>query len=180
MAERKTLRLKEYDYSKAGMYFITILTRKREEYFCKIKDGKVVLNEFGTTAERMWHEIPVHFPSLTLDEFVIMPNHIHGIIEIQDVPVGDAYMRPLREHPLRGEDRTKMTISKVIQQYKAAVSRAVRLKNDSFRWHRSFYDHIVRDEEDLLRIREYIKYNPLKWDEDDYFVERKKCPEINK
>ncbi len=80
---RKSIRLKEYDYSSPGAYFVTICTKDRAEIFGNVVDGKMILNELGEIVNRCWLEIPTHFPHAHLDEFVIMPNHMHGIIEIQ-------------------------------------------------------------------------------------------------
>ncbi len=157
MKERKVNRLKDYDYSQDGYYFVTICTRNREEWFGEIQSGKMILNGCGEITKNLWVEIPKHFKNVGLDEFIIMPNHIHGILII----VGNAYMRSL-------QNRTKMLLSRIIQQYKSSVTREINsLQNDfCFKWHKSFYDHIIRNEKTLNNIREYIVNNPLKWESD--------------
>jgi len=99
-----------------------------------------------------------------------MPNHVHGILIIEEYTVGNAYMRSHQRNAFMHsvQDRTKMLLSKVIQQYKASVTRRINsLHNDlHFQWQRSFYDHVIRNESELYRIREYIQNNPLKWDLD--------------
>ncbi|MCI0455119.1 MAG: transposase [Candidatus Dadabacteria bacterium] len=157
MKERKLNRLENYDYSQCGYYFVTVCTKNREEWFGKIESGKVILNGFGEVAKNFWVEIPKHFKNVGLDEFIVMPNHIHGIVII----VGNAYMRSL-------QNRTKMLLSRIIQQYKSSVTREINsLQNDfCFKWHKSFYDHIIRNEKTLNNIREYVVKNPLKWESD--------------
>jgi len=150
--ERKPNRLKEYDYSQEGYYFVTICTKNKTEYFGKIQDGQMILNPCGDVAHQFWLEIPKLYENTVLDEFMIMPNHLHGIIGI----VGNAYYA----FPT---DRTKMLLSKIIQQYKATVTKEVRKFQNSFQWQKSFYDHVIRNNESLEKIRKYIIHNPLKW-----------------
>jgi len=167
MLHRKPNRLKNYDYSRAGWYFVTICTQKRVDYLGSIINGKMALNRYGEIAQQYWLEIPQHFDIVELDEFVVMPNHVHGIIIIHDVgdvvgnAVGNAYMRSLQA-------RTKMLLSKAVQQYKAAVTREIHnMEHDNkFQWQKSFYDHIIRNDFALFKIRTYIQNNPLKWEFD--------------
>jgi putative transposase len=154
----KPTRLKEYDYSNVGWYYVTICTQKHAMYFGRVKNKEIQKNVLGKIADKYWKEIPKHFPEVELDEYIIMPNHIHGIIIINDV-VGDAkFASPT--------DRTKMTLSKVIQQFKRAVTIEVKTSfpKSNFRWQRSFYDRIIRNDKELYFIRRYIKQNPLKWE----------------
>ena len=166
MKNRKPNRLKEHDYSQEGYYFVTVCTKDRKEWFGNIEKDKMTLNYYGKTAEDFWREIPAHFEGMGIDEFKIMPNHVHGIVMIRNdfaKPVGNAYMRSLQ-----AEDRTKMLLPKTIQQYKASVTRKVNslLSVLDFQWQKSFYDPVIRNEESLHRIRQYIMYNPLKWEFD--------------
>ena len=170
MKERKQIRLKGYDYSKSGYYFVTICTQNREEWFGKAKNGITHLNKFGEFARNFWSEIPGHFDYVEIDEFVIMPNHTHGILVIERNMVGDACMRPYQGnafmHSLR--DKTKMLLPKIIQQYKASVTHKINTLQEGhhFQWQRSFYDHVIRNENELSRMRGYIQNNSLKWDLD--------------
>jgi len=170
MRERKKIRLRNYDYSKSGYYFITICTKNREEWVGKVKSGIMLLNKFGEIAKNFWTEIPGHFEDVKIDEFSIMPNHAHGILIIERNMVGNAYMRSNQRNAFMHslQDKTKMLLSKIIQQYKASVTQKINnLQNDiPFQWQRSFYDHVIRNEIELSRIREYIQNNPLKWDLD--------------
>jgi REP element-mobilizing transposase RayT len=95
MKERKLNRLKDYDYSKSGYYFVTVCTRNREEWFGKIENGEMHLNTLGEIAKDFWAEIPLHFQHIEIDEFSVMPNHVHGILVIGKDGVGNAYMRSL-------------------------------------------------------------------------------------
>jgi len=170
---RKKNRLQNYDYSQNGMYFITICVKEREELFGKIKSGKMILNELGRIVEKCYLEITEHFDNVYLDQYIIMPNHIHGIIEINQV--GNAYMRS------SDINRTKMLLSKVVQGFKAAVTRMENgydKDNKKERvyafptiWQKSFYDNIIRNEISLNKIREYIINNPKVWERDRNNVE---------
>jgi len=168
MHHRKPNRLKNYDYSRAGYYFVTICTKNRVAHFGNVVDGKMVLNEEGQFANQYWLEIPDHFDLSELDRHVVMPNHLHGIVIIHDTgDVGNAYMHSL-QHSQQVYDRTKMLLSRIIQQYKAAVTREISKSQPhfQFQWQKSFYDHIIRNDISLFRIRKYIDNNPLKWEYD--------------
>jgi len=157
--ERKPNRLPGYDYSGSGYYFVTICTKNKIDYFGRIKSGKILLSEIGHFATEYWLEIPRHFEAISIGEYVIMPNHIHGIVGIESV--GNANLRSL-------PDRSKMLLSKAIQQYKSAVTRKIRnnYREHPFGWQKSFHDHIIRNDIALYRIRKYIQNNPLKWEYD--------------
>ena len=170
MIKRKPNRLRNYDYSQSGHYFVTICTQHRKEWFGKVRDGEIDLSIFGEIAKDFWTEIPGHFRYVGIDEFAVMPNHVHGILIIEQDLVGNAYVRSHQGNAYRHSlhDKTKMLLSKVTQQYKASVTcRINSLGTDiRFAWQKSFYDHIVRSEKSLDLIREYIQNNPLKWDLD--------------
>jgi len=173
--ERKKLRLKDYDYSQEGYYFITILIKDRECIFGKILNEKLILNEYGVIAEKYWKEIPDHYIYIDIDEFIIMPNHIHGIIVINyehqsSVMVGHCPTITIKKTKKSNEKYGKL--SRIINAYKNMVTKSIKgIKPEiNFKWHRSFYDHIIREEKDLNNIRHYIKYNHLKWNEDEYYL----------
>lgn len=122
----------------------------------------MVLNNIGKIAHSNWNNITNHFQNVELDIFIIMPNHLHGIINIiePNQPVVDAYMRPQNHN----QKRTKMLLSKIIQQFKASVTRDINLKfKNHFGWQRSFHEHIIRNDKSYYNIQEYIYYNPMKW-----------------
>lgn len=131
----------------------------------------MILNKYGETAERYWKEIFNHYKNVEIDEFVIMPNHIHGIIIIND----NFYDTVGTEHcsvPTCLEKDYGL-LSKIVKSFKNAVTRIIRdqFQDYEFQWQRSFYDHIVHDEISLNKIREYIINNPLKWDLDKDNIE---------
>ena len=154
MKNRKPTRLREYDYSNGGWYFVTICTYKKINYFGRIKNGKKSLNNFAKFAENIWKQIPIHYPEAELDYFQIMPNHIHGIIIINNVGKGHA-LSLHRRH----------TLSNIIGSFKSAVTKSINENNyKNFKWQSSFYDRIIRNDYELYNIRKYIEQNPLKWD----------------
>jgi len=170
MKNRKPNRLRNYNYSQNGMYFVTICIKNRFKCFGEIKSGKMVFNKLGKIAEKCYLEIPNHFPDVFLDEFVIMPNHVHVIIETgaDNASVGNAEMRSKIKNNEK-IDRTKMLLSKAIHGFKASVTKEInRMKdyNVEFGWQKSFYDHIIRNEISLNKIREYIQTNPQMWERD--------------
>jgi putative transposase len=125
-----------------------------------------VLNDAGRVADKCWYDIPVHFPHVELDEWVIMANHVHGILFIVDTTVGAKIFSPLPPtgHPVG----TSKTIGSIIRGFKIGVTKWMRPNNIIHAvWHRNYYDHIIRCENELNRIREYINNNPLQWDMDE-------------
>jgi putative transposase len=159
---RRSIRLKNYDYSQSGAYFITICTHKRECSFGNIKDGEIELTEVGKTACKYWVEIPEHFAGVQIDEFVVMPNHLHAVVMIN--PVGVQNFEPLQH---RYQHTISKSIGSIIRAYKSTVSHWCKVnEHDYFRWQRNYYEHVIRNEDDLSEIREYIVNNPLKWDLD--------------
>ena len=161
--ERKELRLKEYDYSQPGAYFVTICTKDRLNLFGEIVNEQMHLSAAGQIARRCWDELPDHFGSIELDQFVVMPNHIHGIIIILDGPVGATHASPQREER---KERKRNTLGDMVGSFKSAVTKRINEINGTpgapF-WQRGYYDHIIRDDRSLTRIREYILNNPLRW-----------------
>lgn len=167
---RRSIRLKDYDYSQAGWYFITLCTKGKACLFGNVENGRILLSEIGKTAEERLTEIPRHFPFVSIDEHIVMPNHIHAIIVMQ--PVGAALMPP-GETPLSTvPDSTPQSLSFIVQQYKSGVTRWCAANGFGyFGWQRGFYEHVIRNEDDLHDIREYIVYNPMKWSEDEEYRE---------
>jgi REP element-mobilizing transposase RayT len=166
---RRSIRLRDYDYSQAGVYFITLCTQNRKCLFGEISDGQMVLNDAGRVADKCWCDIPVHFPRVELDEWVIMPNHVHGILFIVDITVGAKNFSPL---PPTGRPLgTSKTIGSIIRGFKIGVTKWMRQNNVIHDvWQCNFYEHIIRGENALNRIREYIIYNPMRWEEDEYYL----------
>ncbi len=176
--KRRSIRLKGYDYSREGLYFITICCQNRAHYFGEIINEEMQLNEIGEIAQKCWRDIPNHFKNVLLHTFVVMPNHIHGIIEIV-TPVGANQHLPHNEtanqhlpddnrakdiSPLRG---TSNTIGSIVRGFKIGVTKWVRSNTNIHQiWQRNYYEHIIRNEASYFRIHEYIENNPAKWTED--------------
>lgn len=179
----ESARLKGWDYSSAGYYFITICTGDRECCLGDIENGEMELSGIGEIAEKCWRETPAHFPHTDLDAFVIMPNHIHGIVIInENVNVGGGAdggdvavvveaqnFAPLRKphhpSPNRFGPQSK-NLGSIIRGFKIGVKKYTTINNIQFAWQPRFYDHIIRNHKSLNRIREYIVNNPLKWEMD--------------
>ena len=161
---RHSIRLKGYDYSTQNAYFITICTKNRENFFGTVgARQRLALNEFGEIIEKGIKSIPVIYPNIDLDEFIIMPNHLHTIILINN-PQGRANVSPLHEH----HSKIK-TIGYIIGQFKSSMTKTINKKGlDEFAWQRNYYEHIIRNPEELNQIRQYIINNPLNWDNDEY------------
>ncbi len=162
---RKSNRLKNYDYSQNGMYFVTICTADQEECLGEIEGGKMNLFDVGIFAKNCWLEIPNHFPHISLDEFVVMPNHIHGIIEIKNAPVGNKNFCSLRAD-IPWQTLWARSVSSAIRGFKIGVKKLCSENDLSFSWQKSFHDRIVRNDAELNRIREYIISNPTMWHRD--------------
>ncbi len=154
---RKLNRLESYNYSLSGYYFVTFCTKDKIKYFGEIKTSQMVLSQYGKIAKYFWQEIPHHYDNIEIDQFIIMPNHIHGIIIINNVGTEQCSV-PTTTGKNYG------LLSKIIKSFKNAVTREIRqnFNDHNFCWQRSFYDHIIRDEKDLESIYRYIKYNYLK------------------
>ena len=173
---RRSIRLTEYDYSQAGLYFITICTQNRECIFGEIvDDGKgtmiCALNEYGGIAEKEWIKTSAIRPNIRLDVFVIMPNHIHGIIEINAADgKGTMHRAPTAE---QFGKPTSNTIPTIIRGYKSSVTKQINILRNKPGvpvWQRNYYEHIIRNEKSCYQISEYIQTNPLKWQNDKYYV----------
>lgn len=163
---RRSIRLQGYDYSSPGAYFITICTQNRESLFGDVVDGAMVLNEFATIAQRCWLEIPCHFLNVSLDEYVIMPNHVHGIIIIGEQNVGARHAVPLPPRTERFGKPTHGSIPTIVRSFKSAVAKRInehRGTPGAPVWQRNYYEHIIGTGESLDRIRRYIAENPLRW-----------------
>lgn len=167
----KSVRLEKYDYSQNGMYFITICTKDRQEFFGKIKGGKMMLSDIGKIANGYWQKIPQHFPFVKLDEFIVMPNHIHGIVEINWDIIGNASLGVETQNIASLQYKNKFgpqskNLASVIRGFKAGVKRYATVNDIYFAWQSRFYDHIIRNEKSLRKIREYIRINPQMWERD--------------
>ena len=161
---RRSIRLKSYDYSRAGAYFITICTHGRECILGDLVDGEMRLNEYGDIARGEWLNLPNRYPDIELDAAVIMPNHIHAIIAIHAVGV-------IHELPLRNDTKRRRTmlIPKIVGYVKMNSAKRINQSRNTPGariWQRNYHEHVIRDEADLARIRKYVANNPRKWDTD--------------
>ena len=161
---RRSIRLPHYDYAQNGAYFVTVCTHKFQCMFGQIVDAQMELNKYGKIVTEYWNEIPRHFPHVELDAFVVMPNHMHGIIVIHN-RVGATHGSPLQANgPAPG------SIGAVIAQFKQAVTRRVRQHSQLLHrivWQRNYYEHVIRSESKFNQIREYIRNNPMNWGLDE-------------
>ncbi|PJC30817.1 transposase [Candidatus Roizmanbacteria bacterium CG_4_9_14_0_2_um_filter_36_12] len=170
--QRKPNRLKNFDYSSSGWYFVTICTKNRQEYFGKIVNNKMVLNEYGRIVEKCYLDLINHYSNCLLDVYQIMPNHIHGIIIIKNkkqiINVGTIHELSLQKEFISDwKQRRHMLLPIIIGFFKMNSSKSIHnLGLNSFQWQRSFYDHIIRNEKSLQKIRQYIQDNPKNWQTD--------------
>jgi len=174
-------RLQTWDYGNDGAYFITICTNGREQYFGEITGGEMILNGTGKVAERFWNEIPDHFPFVELDNFVIMPNHVHGILIINRGVVETRLIASLQSphNPQSSQTQPEKSggfaknknpmfhknISRIIRWYKGRCSFEINKTHPVFAWQPRFYEHVIRNTAEWKRIRNYITGNPANWKE---------------
>jgi len=192
-------RREKYDYSQNGFYFITICTKNRELFFGNIINEKIQLSKIGQITQKYWLEIPNHFSFVKLDEFIIMPNHVHGIIQIDNqmhcvknqIPCRDAIYRVSKNQILNNQNPGGITrkynpmlanssLSKILRWFKGRTTFEIRAKlklgeqngdainrvSTAVIWQSRFHDRIIRNDEELNKIRCYIQINPEKWEYD--------------
>jgi len=174
---RRSIRLKGYDYSQAGAYYVTIVAWRRECLFRDVMNDEMKLSKFGLVAKQQWEKLLKRFPNIELGAYVIMPNHMHGIIMITDG-------RGTAESPNNPDDKSsrraptqeqfqkpvKGSIPTIVRSYKSSVSYRINFMRGSDGvpvWQRNYYEHIIRNDKDLQNKTDYINSNPLLWDEDD-------------
>lgn len=144
---RQSIRLQGYDYANAGTYFVTICCHQRQHLFGEIENGEMKINLIGQIVSSLWQKIPQHFPNVELDGFILMPDHLHRIIMIS-------------------ESKEKSSLANIIQNFKSISSRKINRINKTYGisiWQRNYYERIVRSEQELTNLREYIKNNPANW-----------------
>ena len=159
---RRSIRLKGYDYSQAGAYFVTICTQNRELLLGEIVNGTMRVNPFGEIANACWDDLPRHYPYVKLDTFVVMPNHVHAIIGLADDAIAGADFNP-------APAGTRHGLAEIVRAFKTFSARRINILRNTLGtpvWQRNYYEHVVRDETDLNNIRQYVINNPVKWEED--------------
>ena len=172
----ESTRLSNWDYAANGRYFITICTKNRVYFFGDVVTGKVQLSAIGQIAQKFWLDIPNHFTHTNIDAYVIMPNHVHGIVVINRPEnnvnlVETRHGASLRQPPQKTDRSNQFaplkrgSLQAIINAYKSSVTRWCRQNgHDYFGWQPRFYDHIIRQDGSLNRIRQYIINNPSKWE----------------
>lgn len=163
----RSIRLKDYDYSQAGAYFVTICTWNKECLLGDITNSEIKISPVGEIIQKEWYKIPNRFPNVQLDAFVIMPNHIHGIIIV------GATLVVARDDDVGRNNRAGTspapTLGEIIGSFKSICVHKCKYNglNIGKLWQRNYYEHVIRNEDELNKIREYIVLNPAMWDEDD-------------
>lgn len=179
LPNRRSIRLKGYDYSLAGAYFITICTHNRQYLFGEIENGEMKLNEMGQIAHDQWLQIPDRFPNIELGPFSFLPNHLHAILNILEPTVG-AGLAPARAsgQPQGLSLQTQIpALGDVIGAYKSlVVHECLKIYKSQNKflgklWQRSYYEHIIRDQKSFETIAAYIRANPAQWEQDQLYQE---------
>lgn len=184
-SHRRLLRLKDYDYSQAGAYYVTVVTQARVCLFGGIINGEMQLNEAGLLVQRAWNDLPNHYANASLGAFVIMPNHVHGVIILSDVEgrvalAGRAGLRPAHTPAsihasasitVRAEARSSKihALPEIIRAFKSFSARRINENHNNIGrsiWQRNYYEHVIRNEDELNGICEYIAANPQNWEGD--------------
>jgi REP element-mobilizing transposase RayT len=181
---RHSIRLPGYDYARPGAYFVTTCTHGGESVFGEIVEGEVLLNEAGRIVQEEWARSASIRREIALDEFVIMPNHVHGIVFIKQCDVGATGRRcrvvfparsPLHRSPLRAGEVGRpgpgpRSLASFVAGFKSAATKRINVLRRTpglAVWQRNYYEHIIRDQDDLRRIRPYVTDNPLAWSMDE-------------
>lgn len=188
---RKSIRLKEYDYTNPNWYYITICTHNKEHLFGSVVNNKMKLNEYGKIAEEEWLKTKEIRKNIDLDYYVIMPNHIHGIIiiEYNENVRATRWVAPNNDLiiPIDAKENGEIkrgasqrlaptiqsnSLGSIIGQFKSVYTKRIKkigVMNTRPIWQRNYFEHIIRSDNDLHRIRKYIELNPLKWQLDEYY-----------
>ena len=168
-----------WNYAANGWYFVTSCTQNRECFFGDVVDGEMRLSGIGRIAHACWLEIPKHFPFVQLDAFVVMPNHVHGIIVIDKPDEGDLIVGTVEIQELVSPPRITLgprntfgpqskNLASIIRGFKIGVTKNARLIDPGFAWQSLYHDHIIRDKKSYRNISEYIINNPAKWKKDKW------------
>src|SRR5580704_3425307 len=174
LPNRRTIRIKTYDYAQPAAYFVTIGAHAHRNLFGEIDGQEMKLNSLGKIVDDSWLELTNHFPNIRLAAHIVMPNHMHGIVSIQGRTRREARTQAdvsVIPTATRGHKATVSgSIPTIIRSFKSAVSkkaRAILRKLQSQVWQRGYYEHIIRDQHDFENICEYIRLNPARWNLDD-------------
>ena len=170
----KSGRLENWDYSSSGMYFITICTMNHNNFLGKVEKNKMYYSNKGLLAYKCLIKIPVHFKNIKLVEYVIMPNHVHILLKLDNdefVYSRDVacYVSTNKKERMSNISPKKNSVSTIMRSYKSAVTKSCREQNLFFAWQSRYYDEIVNNEKRLKLIENYIKNNPKNWEKDKFF-----------
>ena len=168
---RRSIRLQNYDYSQAGLYFITICTYHAECLLSRVIDGRTYLNKYGAIVENEWLKTGEMRDNVELDAYIIMPNHLHGVILLAERCRGTMHRAPTKPSPKHESFGKPVSgsIPTIIRGFKSIVTKKIHKLRSSTGvpvWQRNYYEHIIRSENKLQRIREYIISNPVQWETD--------------
>ena len=175
---RRSIRLRGYNYSKPGTYFVTICTHEKRKLFGDIINGEMHLNESGKVAQWIWNAIPQYYPGIKLDQYVVMPNHLHGILintgDKNHVKLsqsgGNKRIDPMQLLPMPMSGPAP-TLGQIIRRFKALTTYYIHAGGiDEFAWQERFHDEVVLDASALEHIRRYIINNPARWIDDDLHI----------
>ncbi|GEM_PF-664281 len=164
-----TSRLQDFDYGQPGVYFMTVCTADRIPWFGEIDESGMRLSEMGQAVQAAWNAIPSHFPDVRLDEFCVMPDHVHGLLEIHSAAVvGTQNFASLRRAPVRPGNDNKFgsqsrNLASIVRGFKIGVTKSARAIDPLFRWQNRYWDRVVRNGDKCDRIRHYIRDNPVVW-----------------
>lgn len=180
---RRSIRLKGYDYSQAGAYFVTTVTQDRESFFGEIRDGEMIFNDAGRMVHAVWESMPERFPRMELGAFVVMPNHFHAIVIINDSTIGGAGLVPAPRATTRVAPTARAapitsnapTLGQIIGAFKSITTHEYITGVDNRGWtqfnkrlwQRNYYEHIIRNEKAMDTIWRYIEANPANWEKDE-------------
>ena len=169
----ESTRLKNWDYSSEGAYFVTLCTQNREYFFGDIVDGTMNYSRTGEMVAKEWENTKNIRSNVELDKWIVMPNHIHGIVVIKNSNAKTRHVETHCNASLRRKSSSNQfgpqshNLASIIRGFKGASTKQIHVEGFmTFAWQPRFYDHIIRDENDLNRIREYIINNPIKWNSD--------------
>ena len=177
---RRSVRYKGYDYRLNNAYVFTICTHEKKCWFGDVIDGKMILNQYGQIAKKEWIATPNHRDYVILHEYIVMPNHVHAIVEIKkskdDINENDLRIYTSKTSNLKVNSPEYMamispksgSLSAIVRAYKSAVTRVINLTGIKFKWQDSFYEHIIRGQDDYIAFTGYIKLNPENWHKDKY------------
>jgi len=176
---RRSIRLKDYDYTQAGAYFVTICTQDRKCMFGEILDGEIHLDDVGQIIQSIWITLPERFPDVELDQYTIMPNHLHGIITLsgtgftahQDSYTSRVPDRFEQQMYTKSQSNLSHALGEIIRTFKAITAYRIHKAGISdFKWQRNFYEHVIENDDNLNRIRQYIIENPNRWTKDSLHI----------